>query len=126
MPSSMTPTTDPALMRKRALLLLARMPDLMGQLDTAPKEAKGIKDSLQMAILGRALPGLFSMAELIIAGMADERLMSFVDFIRNTMVTMGDPDLSDEQFEAFLNGNVIDGTHSSINTNAKSIDAAIA
>ena len=95
---------DPAVMRARLLKLLARMPELAGQFN------QGGKGSFQMALLSRALPGLLPMVAQTIGGMADERLISLTGFISNTLQIMGNPSISDEVFDAFLNGKIIDAS----------------
>lgn len=101
MPSSMMPTMDLAVMRARVLKLLAKMPEMAGEMG---------KGSFQMALLSRALPGLLPMVAKTIGAMPDERLASFISFINNTLAAMGNPQISDQQFDAFLEGKLIDGS----------------
>lgn len=98
-------------MRGRVLKLLSKMPELAGQF-----QGRG-KDSFQVAILTRALPGLLPMVTGTINKMEDERLLSFINFIRNTLELMGNPEVSDEQFNAFLEGKVVDASSSTQHAN---------
>ena len=113
MQDSLTRTMDPAVMRGRVLKLLIKMPDLSTQLQAQPKPPEmGRKESFQMALYARLLPGLMPMVTATIEGMGDERLISYINFIKSTLEILGNPTVSETEFDAFLEGKVIDASSS--------------
>ena len=122
MQDSLTRTMDPAVMRGRVLKLLSKLPELAGQFQG---QAKG-KESFQIALLSRILPGLMPMVTATIGGMEEQRLLSYISFIKNTLAILGDPSVSEQDFEDFLNGKIgiVDGNSSPEHAHTTGSDAA--
>ena len=120
MQHSLTSTTEPAVMRVRVLKLLAKLPELAGQFTGRGKE------SFQIALLSRLLPGILPMVTGTIMGTTDERLLSYISFIKNTLAILGDPSVSEADFEDFLNGKIgiVDGNSSPEHAHTTGPDAA--
>ena len=112
MQPSMTPTMEPEVIRRRVLLLLGKMPDMLAQMEQDKSHLAAVpgKQRFLLEMAMRALPGLLPMAAGIIHGMAVERLASYIPFIKNILETMGNPQVSDEQFNDLLNGKTVDSS----------------
>ena len=121
MQSSMMLTMEPEVIKRRVWQLLNQMPVLMAQLEqNKPKPLPGtkLKDQMLMEIAMRAAPGLLAMASGMVEGMPPERLASYINFIRDTLAQVGNPEITDQQFEEILNG------RATVNTRPTGPDAA--